>query len=212
MELKSVKNKDKVLCPTKQEFEINKLKNKIPFKWKMLGITSILFSKLMSNKVVMAFSESYIESPPVAMGALPAINPVLELTRFCRAIGFYILLPITCILEIRYWKKKKTMNEEKQKKNKIIINILLGLIGGLFLLEPIYSILVYTNEIVEYNISEYKIENIIQGISNIFFILGAEFGLMITSKKKYKEIGVILILLSVALYAINPCLTYLICK
>ena len=95
----------------------------------------------------------------------------------------------------------------------IIIEIMnnFGYIGIMFLIEPIYSVLEYIYESIEFSMLKDYLDNIIQNISEIIFIIGAEFGL-IGSKKKYKEIGVILILISIALFAINPYLTELICK
>lgn len=207
MGIKLIKNKEKKSCPIKQKTE----KNKKSIKWKMLGRTVTLFNILMSNSLVMALSSSTIASTPSTIDNSIAISPIYTFISIIEVIGIYILLPISCISGIIYWKKKKTMDEEKQKKNKRIINRLLIIVGFLLLLRPICIISSGMYYTIKYDYLEYYIENIIQGISTILFITGAEVGL-IALKNKNKEIGVILILISVALYSINPYLTELICK
>ena len=131
MEIKGIE-KEKIEYPTIDEMSDKKLKASIPKKWSKLGITSVLFDILMTNKVFATTIEELEELIIQEAGVQQTIEPAILISRGIRSISVIAFVISTIMIvntKIKSKKQKESIKISKKIKIVCITSVILFFIS-----------------------------------------------------------------------------------
>ena len=140
MKIEKVTNEIKRQYPSQKTFNTESLKNYIPKKWYTVGVTSVLFNYIMSNKVFATNdSDSITHSRSIIAGLEPSYyEPVYykyaEMIASASIIIFIISVIGILYIKIKSKKQNKTFKIEKIIKITLILSIVIYVLANIVLI------------------------------------------------------------------------------